>query len=163
MDAAVNDANRAVSVGADFAYDAVARFFACVVRFESSAVPTSLLTAYDLYPLDGRDFFFSSRRRHTRLTYDWSSDVCSSDLPLRDGIGLRGRAEVHQPLGDGELALLQLDDLLGRGDLLAQGRLADRGRDEVAGEHQARRLRSEERRVGEEGGYRGWEWQLKKK
>src|SRR5690242_20959158 len=27
-------------------------------------------------------FFFSSRRRHTRLTCDWSSDVCSSDLAL---------------------------------------------------------------------------------
>src|SRR5256885_11363856 len=26
--------------------------------------------------------FFSSRRRHTRLQGDWSSDVCSSDLPL---------------------------------------------------------------------------------
>src|SRR5574337_424453 len=26
-------------------------------------------------------FFFSSRRRHTRLSGDWSSDVCSSDLP----------------------------------------------------------------------------------
>src|SRR6267154_6880229 len=25
-------------------------------------------------------FFFSSRRRHTRWTGDWSSDVCSSDL-----------------------------------------------------------------------------------
>src|SRR6266571_5581945 len=25
-------------------------------------------------------FFFSSRRLHTRLTCDWSSDVCSSDL-----------------------------------------------------------------------------------
>src|SRR5690242_21273250 len=25
-------------------------------------------------------FFYSSRRRHTRLTCDWSSDVCSSDL-----------------------------------------------------------------------------------
>src|SRR5690242_12984183 len=31
-------------------------------------------------------FFFSSRRRHTRLTCDWSSDVCSSDrLGKRDG------------------------------------------------------------------------------
>src|SRR6266566_9050839 len=34
-------------------------------------------------------FFFSSRRRHTRLQGDWSSDVCSSDLPAqiqaRDG------------------------------------------------------------------------------
>src|SRR5258706_9533330 len=36
-------------------------------------------------PLMGSDFtaevlfFFSSRRRHTRLVSDWSSDVCSSD------------------------------------------------------------------------------------
>src|SRR2546429_317284 len=29
-------------------------------------------------------FFFSSRRRHTRCSRDWSSDVCSSDL---DSIG----------------------------------------------------------------------------
>src|SRR5256885_13217306 len=29
-------------------------------------------------------FFFSSRRRHTRLQGDWSSDVCSSDLRLRE-------------------------------------------------------------------------------
>src|SRR5256885_12036498 len=28
------------------------------------------------------EFFFSSRRRHTRLQGDWSSDVCSSDLIL---------------------------------------------------------------------------------
>src|SRR5256885_8567109 len=28
-------------------------------------------------------FFFSSRRRHTRLQGDWSSDVCSSDLGSR--------------------------------------------------------------------------------
>src|SRR2546422_3755288 len=28
-------------------------------------------------------FFFSSRRRHTRCSRDWSSDVCSSDLPER--------------------------------------------------------------------------------
>src|SRR2546430_17708103 len=27
-------------------------------------------------------FFFSSRRRHTRFDCDWSSDVCSSDLPF---------------------------------------------------------------------------------
>src|SRR5436309_7658353 len=31
--------------------------------------------------LSRRDcFFFSSRRRHTRFSRDWSSDVCSSDL-----------------------------------------------------------------------------------
>src|SRR5256885_9738173 len=28
-------------------------------------------------------FFFSSRRRHTRLQGDWSSDVCSSDLDAK--------------------------------------------------------------------------------
>src|SRR2546426_5593480 len=31
-------------------------------------------------------FFFSSRRRHTRLQGDWSSDVCSSDLVQRHGV-----------------------------------------------------------------------------
>src|SRR5699024_11604941 len=28
-------------------------------------------------------FFFTSRRRHTRSKRDWSSDVCSSDLPMK--------------------------------------------------------------------------------
>src|SRR5580698_10956557 len=36
-------------------------------------------------------FVFSSRRRHTRLTCDWSSDVCSSDLEAR--IGARAKHE----------------------------------------------------------------------
>src|SRR3989454_12089834 len=35
-----------------------------------------MLVCYLLYLF----FFFSSRRRHTRLQGDWSSDVCSSDL-----------------------------------------------------------------------------------
>src|SRR2546429_4979871 len=30
-------------------------------------------------------FFFSSRRRHTRCSRDWSSDVCSSDLSQEGG------------------------------------------------------------------------------
>src|SRR2546429_9005026 len=33
-------------------------------------------------------FFFSSRRRHTRCSRDWSSDVCSSDLFLGIAGGL---------------------------------------------------------------------------
>src|SRR6266480_1883667 len=53
-------------------------------------------------------FFFSSRRRHTRLTCDWSSDVCSSDLGRdRDHrAGLSGRpadgcrrARPHEGVG----------------------------------------------------------------
>src|SRR2546422_7412010 len=39
-----------------------------------SAVP-ALIEA-----MEQDDFFFSSRRRHTRCSRDWSSDVCSSDL-----------------------------------------------------------------------------------
>src|SRR3989449_6195491 len=37
-------------------------------------------------------FFFSSRRRHTRCSRDWSSDVCSSDLAVivgNEGAGIR--------------------------------------------------------------------------
>src|SRR5256884_5431467 len=37
-------------------------------------------------PYIDRCFFFSSRRRHTRCSRDWSSDVCSSDLECRVGI-----------------------------------------------------------------------------
>src|SRR5256885_4362501 len=40
--------------------------------------------------LCGVFFFFSSRRRHTRLQGDWSSDVCSSDLNRGGGVvGIR--------------------------------------------------------------------------
>src|SRR5262249_56338907 len=35
---------------------------------------------YGVAVQDRSFFFFSSRRRHTRLVSDWSSDVCSSDL-----------------------------------------------------------------------------------
>src|SRR3989454_1688639 len=40
-------------------------------------------------------FFFSSRRRHTRLQGDWSSDVCSSDL-ARQGKPVHSR-EIRTP------------------------------------------------------------------
>src|SRR5205809_6598010 len=36
-------------------------------------------------------FFFSSRRRHTRCSRDWSSDVCSSDLGLVQRQGVHAR------------------------------------------------------------------------
>src|SRR5688500_19772905 len=37
---------------------------------------------YNIFILIIHIFFFSSRRRHTRLQGDWSSDVCSSDLEV---------------------------------------------------------------------------------
>src|SRR5690606_40883693 len=39
-------------------------------------------------------FFFSSRRRHTRFSRDWSSDVCSSDL--RSGSAARCTARSRR-------------------------------------------------------------------
>src|SRR5690606_2277880 len=40
-------------------------------------------------------FFFSSRRRHTRFSRDWSSDVCSSDLEALS-IRLKARDDLRQ-------------------------------------------------------------------
>src|SRR5205807_4770429 len=40
------------------------------------------LVKVNMYVRSYVGFFFSSRRRHTRLQGDWSSDVCSSDLTL---------------------------------------------------------------------------------
>src|SRR5690348_17902242 len=40
-------------------------------------------------------FFFSSRRRHTRWTGDWSSDVCSSDL-LFPAPNVRGKVDWRE-------------------------------------------------------------------
>src|SRR6266511_3202248 len=45
-------------------------------------------------------FFFSSRRRHTRFSRDWSSDVCSSDLE-RGVLGLVLAILIFSPLATG--------------------------------------------------------------
>src|SRR5258706_6165355 len=42
-----------------------------------------------------RYFFFSSRRRHTRLVSDWSSDVCSSDL-FGEAVGFVNKKDAVQ-------------------------------------------------------------------
>src|SRR5690606_39911654 len=87
-------------------------------------------------------FFFSSRRRHTRFSRDWSSDVCSSDLTVS---GL-----VTLPLA--AYALGRLADLAFPGPaLLAAGSLLflfDRNFTIYGGN--AASTRSEERRVGKE-------------
>src|SRR2546429_6198795 len=100
-------------------------------------------------------FFFSSRRRHTRCSRDWSSDVCSSDLrsfqPAQ--ASATGSAPVSVAVGDfngdGKLDLATANSggydvsvLLGNGDGT---------------------FRSEERRVGEEGRSPWSPYHLKKK
>src|SRR5690606_42029058 len=58
-------------------------------------------------------FFFSSRRRHTRFSRDWSSDVCSSDLAGVDRHRrAHARAEGRARVGvDGNPHRNTLDDL----------------------------------------------------
>src|SRR3712207_8592292 len=46
--------------------------------------------------LSAQSRFFSSRRRHTRYWRDWSSDVCSSDLPQDPGV-VAGRHQAQRP------------------------------------------------------------------
>src|SRR5258706_3897209 len=43
-------------------------------------------TPIDFVGVNYYAFFFLSRRRHTRLVSDWSSDVCSSDLSLESSM-----------------------------------------------------------------------------
>src|SRR5690606_7544175 len=46
-----------------------------------------------------RGLFFSSRRRHTRFSRDWSSDVCSSDLLYLEGASEAQQREVLEDYG----------------------------------------------------------------
>src|SRR5690606_40594814 len=97
-------------------------------------------------------FFFSSRRRHTRFSRDWSSDVCSSDLAIyapdapyfelpRVPLGEDYRFRVG--IYDGTI-------------LLARARSFSFSVDELGIDGSPDLFRSEERRVGKEG--RAWWW-----
>src|SRR5690625_7275614 len=69
-------------------------------------------------------FFFSSRRRHTRWPRDWSSDVCSSDLPFAQ----RGAEKYDNPIPSREYILSLLDAADGPGthpELCEQLKLTD--------------------------------------
>src|SRR5205807_3869917 len=56
----------------------IAHVYACIYRLKS--LDLGLVLEFDNIVVFL--FFFSSRRRHTRLQGDWSSDVCSSDLSV---------------------------------------------------------------------------------
>src|SRR5690348_17441653 len=97
-------------------------------------------------------FFFSSRRRHTRWTGDWSSDVCSSDLVCPSQalfFGTREQIEQLRPLSapvntfqfGGQTITTQVQMMVPR-TLVARAPHVD-----VV----AAMERSEERRVGKEG------------
>src|SRR5207247_5824276 len=88
-------------------------------------------------------FFFSSRRRHTRSTRDWSSDVCSSDLKAHAaGYGALGR-EVRLEVG-----ALVAERAVAGGVRLAE-RVGGEAR-ELAPHRPGRLGRSEERRGGKD-------------
>src|SRR5256885_8603736 len=48
--------------------------------------------------VDVLEVFFSSRRRHTRLQGDWSSDVCSSDLIRLSGFNEKTDGELGEAM-----------------------------------------------------------------
>src|SRR5690606_41179616 len=56
-------------------------------------------------------FFFSSRRRHTRFSRDWSSDVCSSDLVTHHFVGSHSITEPYNAAAYGEEALKLIENL----------------------------------------------------
>src|SRR5437899_3798837 len=86
-------------------------------------------------------FFFSSRRRHTRCLSDWSSDVCSSDLPGPLVVAAGHLIEHARADGAAQVTTVEL--------------VVDRGRQGEASAGPLSALiedcrRSEERRVGKE-------------
>src|SRR5690606_41050665 len=93
-------------------------------------------------------FFFSSGRRHTRFSRDWSSDVCSSDLPMH-----------HLVIGEGQIGRAIIDRALAEGDsvtvLRRSAAAPEPGARRVTGDlldpAVLREARSEERRVGKAG------------
>src|SRR5690606_39899589 len=105
-------------------------------------------------------FFFSSRRRHTRFSRDWSSDVCSSDLKSTSNVQPRSNrcpltSETVSPTNVGaspETAIVAA--LAGRS--LALVGMMGAGKSTIG-------RRSEERRVGKEWRTGGGRWQEQRK
>src|SRR5207247_7047557 len=68
-----------------------------LISVSRAQLPASLLACIRVICVSC--FFFSSRRRHTRSTRDWSSDVCSSDLGIPPGVS---ESRGKQRLLDGQ-------------------------------------------------------------
>src|SRR5690606_41032199 len=102
-----------------------------------------------------RVFFFSSRRRHTSFSRDWSSDVCSSDLAVGEAEAIRQVALAKKQ------AIQEITSAIGRPELATQFLVATDYLEKF-GKFEARagdKVRSEERRVGKEGGGRAGAWE----
>src|SRR5690606_40940996 len=96
-----------------------------------------------------------SRRRHTRFSRDWSSDVCSSDLSskLMCWVALDRAAKLAAIRGDNDLEAkwrAVAEEI--ESDILTHG-VDERGVLRQHYETDALDARSEERRVGKEGRY----------
>src|SRR2546422_8584509 len=92
-------------------------------------------------------FFFSSRRRHTRCSRDWSSDVCSSDLAAQE----RRDDQAVEPAHPLDILAQQIVAAVACEEWQEDGLF-----DLVRGAYPYRDVsRSEERRVGEECRSRG--------
>src|SRR5690606_41116546 len=94
-------------------------------------------------------FFFSSRRRHTRFSRDWSSDVCSSDLVDH------GDQDVLTIMRTSDLKILKVNQLpdkksVGEFHWVSPERVMFNAVRKMGGY-----ARSEERRVGKERRARG--------
>src|SRR5258706_5496681 len=91
-----------------------------------------------------RVFFFSSRRRHTRLISDWSSDVCSSDLH-ENLPAINGYVRSN-----GEAVRVVAGAASGGASLIVRNDSGIQKPEDFHGKRVASPQRSEERRVGKE-------------
>src|SRR5206468_5786422 len=91
-----------------------------------------------------------SRRRHTRSDRDWSSDVCSSDLPLvdiaEDDKGYLIKVELPEVQKEDVKVTVESGTLTITGERKAEKE--EKGRKFHRVERSYGRFRSEERRVG---------------